>query len=209
MILEAQPDITVVAEAEDGAAAVEQARLHRPDVALVDIRMPKLDGIAATRSIVEQSAPPTRVLILTTFDLDEYVYEAVRAGASGFLLKDAPPARLADGVRTVATGEALLDPSITRRLLDRFARRAPVIGPAPGLADLTAREREILEQVARGLSNTEIAAAIGIGQATVKTHVTRILSKLTLRDRVQVVIFAYEWGLVAPGASQSERQKGV
>lgn len=209
MILEAQPDITVVAEAEDGAAAVEQARLHRPDVALVDIRMPKLDGITATRRIVEQSAPPTRVLILTTYDLDEYVYEAVRAGASGFLLKDAPPARLADGVRTVASGEALLDPSITRRLLDRFARRAPVIGPAPGFADLTAREREILEHVARGLSNTEIAAAIGIGQATVKTHVTRILSKLALRDRVQVVIFAYEWGLVAPGASQSESRKSV
>jgi len=203
MILEAQPDIMVVAEAEDGAAAVEQARLHQPDVALVDIRMPKLDGIAATRRIVELNAPPTRVLILTTFDLDEYVYEAVRAGASGFLLKDAPPARLADGVRTVATGEALLDPSITRRLLDRFARRAPVIGPAPGIADLTAREREVLEQVARGLSNTEIAAVIGIGQATVKTHVTRILSKLALRDRVQVVVFAYEWGLIAPGASHT------
>jgi DNA-binding NarL/FixJ family response regulator len=202
MILEAQPDITVVAEAGDGAEAVEQARLHRPDVALVDIRMPRLDGIAATRRIIELTAPATRVLILTTFDLDEYVYEAVRAGASGFLLKDAPPARLAEGVRTVATGEALLAPSITRRLLERFARRAPVSGVPPGLADLTAREREVLAQVARGLSNAEIAAVIGVAEATVKTHVTRLLSKLALRDRVQVVIFAYEWGLVAPGTSQ-------
>ena len=199
MILDAQPDITVVAEAGDGAEAVEQAQLHRPDVALVDIRMPKLDGIAATRRIVELTAPATRVLILTTFDLDEYVYEAVRAGASGFLLKDAPPARLAEGVRTVAAGEALLAPSITRRLLERFARRAPATGVAPGLADLTAREREVLAQVARGLSNAEIGAVIGVGEATVKTHVTRLLSKLELRDRVQVVIFAYEWGLVAPG----------
>ena len=202
MILEAQADITVVAEAGDGAEAVEQARLHRPDVALVDIRMPKLDGIAATRRIVELTTPATRVLILTTFDLDEYVYEAVRAGASGFLLKDTPPARLAEGVRTVATGEALLAPSITRRLLERFARRAPVTGVAPGFADLTAREREVLGQVARGLSNSEIAAVIGVGEATVKTHMTRLLSKLALRDRVQVVIFAYEWGLIAPGISR-------
>jgi DNA-binding NarL/FixJ family response regulator len=200
MILDAQPDITVVAEAGDGAEAVEQAQLHRPDVALVDIRMPKLDGIAATRRIVELTAPATRVLILTTFDLDEYVYEAVRAGASGFLLKDAPPARLAEGVRTVAAGEALLAPSITRRLLDRFARRAPASGVAPGLADLTAREREVLAHVARGLSNSEIAGVIGVGEATVKTHVTRVLSKLALRDRVQVVIFAYEWGISVPGA---------
>lgn len=199
MILDAQPDITVVAEAGDGAEAVEHARLHRPDVALLDIRMPKLDGIAATRRIIELLPPAPRVLILTTFDLDEYVYEAVRAGASGFLLKDAPPTRLAEGVRTVAAGEALLDPSITRRLLDRFTRRAPVTGVAPGLADLTAREREVLAHVARGLSNSEIAAVIGVGEATVKTHVTRVLSKLALRDRVQVVIFAYEWGLIAPG----------
>lgn len=198
MILDAQPDITVVAEAGDGAEAVEQAQLHRPDVALVDIRMPKLDGIAATRRIVELTAPATRVLILTTFDLDEYVYEAVRAGASGFLLKDAPPERLAEGVRTVAAGEALLASSITRRLLERFACRAAT-GVAPGLADLTARERQVLAQVARGLSNAEIGAVIGVGEATVKTHVTRLLSKLELRDRVQVVIFAYEWGLVAPG----------
>ena len=200
MILDAQPDITVVAEAGDGAEAVEHARLHRPDVALLDIRMPKLDGIAATRRIIELLPPAPRVLILTTFDLDEYVYEAVRAGASGFLLKDAPPTRLAEGVRTVAAGEALLDPSITRRLLDRFTRRAPVTGVAPGLADLTAREREVLAHVARGLSNNEIAAVIGVGEATVKTHVTRVLSKLALRDRVQVVIFAYEWGLIEPGA---------
>jgi len=202
MILDAQPDITVVAEAADGVEAVEQTRLHRPDVALVDVRMPRLDGIAATRRIVELSDPATHVLILTTFDLDEYVYEAVRAGASGFLLKDAPPAKLAEGVRTVAVGEALLAPSITRRLLERFARRAPIAGVAPGLADLTAREREVLAQVARGLSNAEIARVIGIGEATVKTHVTRLLSKLELRDRVQVVIFAYEWGLVGPGTSR-------
>jgi DNA-binding NarL/FixJ family response regulator len=201
MILDAQPDIRVVAEAGDGAEAVEQARLHRPDVALVDVRMPKLDGIAATKRIVELAESSTRVLILTTFDLDEYVYEAIRAGASGFLLKDVPPARLAEGVRTVAIGEALLAPSITRRLLDRFAQRALATGAAPGLADLTAREREVLGQVARGLSNTEIAAVIGVGQATVKTHVTRLLSKLGLRDRVQVVIFAYEWGLVSPGVA--------
>jgi DNA-binding NarL/FixJ family response regulator len=206
MILDAQPDITVVAEAGDGAEAVEQARLHRPDVALVDVRMPKLDGIAATRRIVELTDPATRVLILTTFDLDEYVYEAVRAGASGFLLKDAPPARLAEGVRTVAIGEALLAPSIIRRLLDRFARRPPATGVAPGLADLTAREREVLAQVARGFSNSEIAAGLGVGEATVKTHVTRLLSKLALRDRVQVVIYAYEWGLVAPvGSHDSSR----
>ncbi len=199
MILDAQPDITVVAEAADGVEAVEQARVHRPDVALVDVRMPRLDGIAATRSIVDLADPATHVLILTTFDLDEYVYEAVRAGASGFLLKDVPPARLTDGVRTVAAGEALLAPSITRRLLERFVRIPPRSGNAPGLADLTAREREVLDQVARGLSNAEIAAVIGAGEATVKTHVTRLLSKLDLRDRVHVVIFAYEWGLVGPG----------
>jgi len=200
MILDAQPDISVVAEAGDGLEAIERTRTSRPDVALMDIRMPKLDGIAATRRILQGAGSLTRVLILTTFDLDEYVYEAVRAGASGFLLKDAPPQQLVNGVRVIAAGDALLAPSITRRLLERFARRPPAGVTLPAEVKLlTEREREVLINIAKGLSNAEIAAAIGVAEATVKTHVTRVLSKLDCRDRVQAVVFAYESGLVQPG----------
>ncbi len=200
MILDAQPDISVVAEAGDGLEAIERSRTSRPDVALMDIRMPKLDGIAATRRILQVPGSLTRVLILTTFDLDEYVYEAVRAGASGFLLKVAPPSQLVNGVRVIAAGDALLAPSITRRLLERFARRPPAGVALPAEVKLlTDREREVLIHIAKGLSNVEIAAAIGVAEATVKTHVTRVLSKLDCRDRVQAVVFAYESGLVQPG----------
>jgi len=201
VILEVHPDFAVVGEAGDGLAAVAEAARTRPDVVLMDVRMPRLDGIEATRRIV-QADPHVRVLILTTFDLDEYVYGAVRAGASGFLLKDAPPDELARGVRVVAAGEALLAPTATRRLLEEFARR-----PAPGaeaeeLANVTKREREVLILVAQGLSNREIAEALAIGEATVKTHVARVLGKLGRRDRVQAVVFAYESGLLAPMARE-------
>jgi len=194
VILEEHPDLTVVGEAADGLVAVAEAALTRPDVVLMDVRMPRLDGIEATRRIV-RADPRVRVLVLTTFDLDEYVYGAVQAGASGFLLKDAPPDELVRGVRVVAAGEALLAPSVTRRLLEEFARR-----PAPGaaakrLAGMTKREREVLVLVARGLSNREIADELAIGEATVKTHVARVLDKLGLRDRVQAVAFAYRSGL--------------
>ncbi len=200
MILDAQPDISVVAEAGDGLEAIERSRTSRPDVALVDIRMPKLDGIAATRRILQVPDSLTRVLILTTFDLDEYVYEAVRAGASGFLLKDAPPSQLVNGVRVIAAGDALLAPSITRRLLERFARRPPAGAALPAeVKGLTDRERDVLIHIAKGLSNAEIATAIGVAEATVKTHVTRVLAKLDCRDRVQAVVFAYESGFVQPG----------
>jgi len=200
MILDAQSDISVVAEAGDGLEAIELSRTSRADVALMDIRMPKLDGIAATRRILQVPDSLTRVLILTTFDLDEYVYEAVRAGASGFLLKVAPPSQLVNGVRVIAAGDALLAPSITRRLLERFARRPPAGVALPAeVKGLTDREREVLIHIVKGLSNAEIAAAIGVAEATVKTHVTRVLSKLDCRDRVQAVVFAYESGLVQPG----------
>jgi DNA-binding NarL/FixJ family response regulator len=198
-MLAAHDDLEVVGEAEDGAAAVEQALRLRPDVVVMDIRMPRLDGIEATRRLRAQPGSP-QVLVLTTFDLDEYVYEALRAGASGFVLKDAPPSQLAEAVRTVAAGETLLAPAVTRRLVERFVRR-----PAPGaaaqerLAELTEREHEVLRLIARGLSNGEIAARLYLSEATVKTHVTRILAKLDLRDRVQAVVFAYEIGLVEPG----------
>jgi DNA-binding NarL/FixJ family response regulator len=199
MILDAQPDISVVAEAGDGLEAIERSRTSRPDVALMDIRMPKLDGIGATRRILQVPGSLTRVLILTTFDLDEYVYAAVRAGASGFLLKIAPPSQLVNGVRVIAAGDALLAPSITRRLLEQFARRPPAGVALPAEVKLlTDREREVLIHIAKGLSNVEIAAAIGVAEATVKTHVTRVLSKLDCRDRVQAVVFAYESGLVQP-----------
>jgi DNA-binding NarL/FixJ family response regulator len=194
-ILESEPDLEVVGEAGDGAEAVERVALLRPDVVLMDIRMPGVDGLEATRRV----AGRTRVLILTTFDASEYVYEALRAGASGFLLKDTPAAQLVTGIRVVAQGEALLAPSVTRRLIEQFARRpAPSFRPE-AVAELTARELEVLRLLARGLSNAEIAQELVIGDATVKTHVARVLQKLGLRDRVQAVVIAYESGLVQPG----------
>ena len=200
-ILEAEPDLDVVAEAADGEDAVAETRLHRPDVVLMDIRMPVLDGIEATRRIVA-AQPTARVLILTTFGLDTYVFDALRAGASGFMLKDAPPEELVAAVRLVARGEALLAPAVTRGVIEEFARRP--VGrtpePSPALAELTAREREVLELLARGRSNPEICAELVISEATAKTHVARILQKLGLRDRVQAVIYAYENGVVTPAA---------
>jgi DNA-binding NarL/FixJ family response regulator len=196
MILEAQPDLRVVAEAADGVEAVAAAREHRPDVVLMDIRMPRMDGVEATRRLAGH-----RVLILTTFNLDEYVIEALRAGASGFLLKDAPPEELVRAVRVVAAGDALLSPAVTRRLLDSVVRRLPAAAtPAPAvLRDLTERELDVLRLVARGMSNSEIAAQLVLGETTVKTHVSHVLDKLGLRDRVQAVVVAYELGLVSPG----------
>jgi DNA-binding NarL/FixJ family response regulator len=201
MILEARDDLEVVGEAEDGVEAVALARSLRPDAILMDVRMPKLDGIEATRQIVG-SGSPARVLILTTYDLDEYVYAAIRVGASGFLLKDVEPAQLADAVRVVARGDALLAPTVTRRLLERFVDTLPGEAPAPppGLSSLTARKREILELVAAGLSNAEIAERLFLGETTVKTHVSSVLRKLGLRDRVQAVVLAYETGLVQRSA---------
>jgi DNA-binding NarL/FixJ family response regulator len=209
MILDAEDDLEIVGEASDGAEAVEQALALRPDVVLMDIRMPELDGIEATRRIVagigagDADAPPVRVLMLTTFDLNEYVYEALRAGASGFLLKDVPPEQLAAGIRVVASGEALLAPSITRRLIEEFANARPAEPPAPPKAfdELTARELEVFRCIARGLSNAEIAAELIVSETTVKTHVARLLMKLGLRDRVQAVVLAYESGIVTPGAA--------
>ncbi len=200
MILDAQDDIEVVGEAPDGVEAVVEARELRPDVVLMDIRMPGRDGLQATRDVVRELSD-TRVLILTTFDLNEYVYEAMRAGASGFLLKDVPRAQLIDGVRTVAAGDALLAPAITRRLIEQFVKRPPAsIRPLPPSLDaLTARELEVLKLVAAGLSNSEIAGRLVVSEATVKTHVAHALAKLDLRDRVQAVVFAYESGLVEPG----------
>jgi DNA-binding NarL/FixJ family response regulator len=198
MVLEAEEDIAVVGEAANGEQAVHGTQRLKPDVVLMDIRMPELDGIAATRRIV--AADAARVLILTTFDLDEYVYDALGAGASGFLLKDSPPEQLVAAIRVVAGGEALLAPSVTSRLIDAFARsRASRPAPPPGLDELTARELEVFGLVARGLSNAEIAAALVVGDTTVKTHVARMLAKLGLRDRVQAVVLAYESGLVRPG----------
>jgi len=194
MILETQPDIEVVAEAEDGIEAIEQVATHRPDVVLMDVRMPRLDGVAATRRILAEY-PDTRVLVLTTFDEDAIVYDAFRAGASGFLLKMVPPARLADAIRTVATGEELLAPSVTRRLIETILS-GPSAAAGHGLEELTERERQVLELIGRGLSNGEIAEHLVISQATVKTHVNRVFSKLQLRDRVQAVVLAYESGLV-------------
>jgi DNA-binding NarL/FixJ family response regulator len=201
MILEAEPDITVIGVAGDGAEAVELAEHHRPDVVLMDIRMPVMDGVEATRRIAGPEVDdPMRVIILTTFDLDEYVFEALRAGASGFLLKDTPPEELAAAVRVVAAGDALLAPSVTRRLVAEFASRPTLeVTVAPGLGTLTDREREVLVLMARGLSNAEIAGELIVGETTVKTHVGRILMKLQLRDRVQAVVLAYECGLVRPG----------
>ena len=197
MILDAEPDIEVVGEAADGLEAVLAARQTEPDVILMDVRMPTMDGIEATR-LLTQREPPARVLILTTFDLDEYVYEALRAGASGFLLKDRPPEELVAAVRVVASGDALLAPSVTRRLIEEFAKRAPKVS-RDDLAELTDREREVLVLIARGLSNAEIAKALFVAETTVKTHVGHVLTKLGLRDRAQAVVVAYESGVVQPG----------
>ena len=201
MILDAQEDVEVVGQAAHGAEAVELVRKTQPDVVLMDVRMPVLDGIQATRRLREHGFADLRVLILTTFDLDEYVYEALKAGANGFLLKDAPRARLIEAVRTVAAGEALLAPEVMRRLIERY-----VEGPSPSdgepveLARLTERERGVLGLVARGLSNAEIAKGLFLSEATVKTHVAHLLQKLDLRDRVQAVVWAYESGVVRPGS---------
>ena len=203
MILEAEADIEVVGEAADGQEAVSQSTQSSPDIVLMDIRMPVMDGVEATRRLAGPDiVEPTRVIILTTFDLDEYVVDALRSGASGFLLKDVPPEKLVEAVRIVAGGEALLAPSITRRLLDKYANRLPDPHAAevPALASLTEREREVLKLVARGLSNAEIAEELYVAETTVKTHVGRVLMKLNLRDRVQAVVLAYEAGLVQPGA---------
>jgi DNA-binding NarL/FixJ family response regulator len=199
MILKAEPDIEVVGEAADGEQAVAATQRFQPDVVVMDVRMPHMDGLEATRRILTSPAGRTRVLMLTTFDLDEYVYDALRAGASGFLLKDGPADQLVAAIRSVAGGGALLAPTVTRRLIEEFARGAPPAAPA-ALADLTARERTVLEHLARGLSNAEIAAQLTLGEATIKTHVARVLSKLGLRDRTQAVIYAYESGLVRPQA---------
>jgi DNA-binding NarL/FixJ family response regulator len=209
MVIESQPDLRVAGEAANGIEAVRQVATLQPDVVLMDVRMPQLDGVEATRRIVA-SGSNTRIIILTTFDLDEYVYAALRAGASGFLLKDAQPADLLSAIRAVASGDAVVAPSITRRLLDAYANRQAPLGAGnredlinaeqrERLEQLTAREREVLMLVARSLSNAEIAAQLVLSEATVKSHVGRVLSKLELRDRVQIVVFAYETGLVRPG----------
>jgi DNA-binding NarL/FixJ family response regulator len=198
-ILEAQEDLEVVGEAADGGDAVTIAREVRPDVVLMDVRMPGVDGIEATRRLVRDGDAP-RVLMLTTFDLDEYVYEAMKAGASGFLLKDAPRDQLVGAVRTVAAGDALLAPALVRRLIEDFVRRPPPGGRSPtDLGELTERELEVLELITRGLANAEIAAQLFLSEATVRTHVSHIFAKLGLRDRVQAVVLAYETGLVQPG----------
>jgi DNA-binding NarL/FixJ family response regulator len=196
MILSDQSDLEVVGEAATGLEAVQVCAETRPDVVLMDVRMPELDGIDATRIVTAVENPP-RVLVLTTFDLDDVVYEALRAGASGFLLKDAPEERLTTAIRVVADGGSLFAPSVTRRLIEEFSRRTPA-GPPPDLGTLTDRETEVLTQVARGLSNAEIAAELFVSENTVKTHVARVLMKLGLRDRVQAVVLAYESGLVRP-----------
>ena len=202
MILDAEPDMEVVGEAGDGREAVDQVRLLRPDVVLMDIRMPELDGLEAARRILSTNgAEAPKILMLTTFDLDEYVYEALRAGASGFLLKDTPPEQLVSAIHVIAQGEALLSPSITRRVISEFVKGT---GPKPQaqfprLQDLTARELEVMKAIARGLSNAEIAKELFVSETTVKTHVARILMKLGLRDRVQAVVLAYEAGVVQPG----------
>jgi DNA-binding NarL/FixJ family response regulator len=201
-ILDAQPDMEVVGEADDGGQAVEEALRLRPDVVIMDIRMPNVDGIEATRRLNATGTGGPRILVLTTFDLDEYVFEALRAGAGGFMLKDAPPGQLAEAVRTVAAGDSLLAPAVTKRLVERFVRRPlPDAVRRERFDELTARELEVLTLITRGLSNAEIGGELFLSEATVKTHVTRVLSKLGVRDRVQAVVLAYESGLVEPGGT--------
>ena len=211
MVFEPEPDVEIVGEAADGDEAVRQARAVGPDVVLMDVRMPRRDGIQATRAIlgqalVEAPVEAPRVLVLTTFDHDEYVYEALRAGASGFLLKDVPPEQLVAGIRAVASGDALLAPSVTRRVIEEFVRRPPesVRASPAQLAELTARELEVLKLIARGLSNAEIAAELFVSETTVKTHVTHVLQKLNLRDRVQAVVLAYQTGPAATHTSAGQ-----
>lgn len=204
MILESEPDVVVVGEAGDGEKAVTEARALQPDVVLMDIRMPRMDGVEATRSITgTDRSSQVKVLVLTTFDLDEYIVEALKAGASGFLLKDVPPDDLVDAIRIVARGDAVVAPTVTRRLLDRFAQNlaSPNEKVDALVSRLTEREREVLQHVARGLSNNEIATELFVSETTVKTHVGNVLAKLGLRDRVQAVVFAYESGLTRPGSS--------
>jgi DNA-binding NarL/FixJ family response regulator len=204
MIINTEPDLQVVGEAEDGRQAITQTHRLQPDVVLMDVRMPELDGVQATRQLAGPGVPhPTKVIILTTFDLDEYVVEALRAGASGFLLKDASATTLVEAIRVVARGEALLAPTVTRRLLDRFAPRLPAVDPlvTHNLATLTERELEILKLIARGLSNQEIATRLFLAETTVKTHVSNLLAKLQLRDRIQAVVLAYDTGIVRPGGA--------
>jgi DNA-binding NarL/FixJ family response regulator len=208
VIVNAEPDMEVVGEAGDGRETIDAVALHRPDVVLMDIRMPNLDGIEATRQIATREQPP-RVVILTTFDLDEYVYRALQAGASGFLLKDAGADELLRAVRVVAAGEALLSPTITRRLIEDYARRPAPAGRPPALEELTPRELEVLELIASGFSNADIAREFVVSDATVKTHVTRIFGKLGLHDRAQAVVLAYESGLVQPGAARTPRAAGA
>ena len=209
MILEAQPDIDVVGDAENGRLGVELCLRTRPDVVLMDIRMPVLDGIEATRLITSTEGCDTKVLVLTTFDLDEYVYAAIRVGASGYMLKDTPAKELVAAVRVIAQGDALLSPSVTKRLIEEFNRQPEPQAVAAALPDdLTEREREALELLARGLSNREIAAEMYIGEATAKTHISRLLTKLGVRDRVQAVVLAYETGLVRPGVSTKREADG-
>jgi DNA-binding NarL/FixJ family response regulator len=209
MVLEAREDMRVIGEADDGIQAVALAGHARPDVILMDIRMPNMDGVEATRRLVA-AGNPARILILTTYDADEYVFEALRAGASGFLLKDIRPVELVEAIRVIARGEALLAPTVTRRLLDRFAQTLPAAGAVadPALASLTERETEVLALLATGLSNLELAERLFLTEATVKTHVSSILRKLGLRDRVQAVVLAYQAGLVRPHASLSGRRPG-
>jgi DNA-binding NarL/FixJ family response regulator len=203
VLVETAPDMEVVGEASDGAQAVELVARTLPDVVLMDVRMPDVDGIEATRRLLGEDGSAVKVLMLTTFDMDEYVYDALRVGASGFLLKDVPPEQLVDGIRAVAKGDALLAPSVTRRVIEEFVRRPPASLRTlpPKLQELTARELEVLKLIARGLSNAEIATQLFVSEATVKTHVAHVLMKLDLRDRVQAVVTAYESGLVEPGES--------
>jgi DNA-binding NarL/FixJ family response regulator len=198
MVVEAEPDIEVVGEAADGEEAVQVVSRLKPDVALLDIRMPRLDGIAAAQRLLEEGSR-SRVLMLTTFDSSEYLYGALRAGTSGFLLKEAPPEQLVQAIRVVAGGDALLAPSLTRRLIEEFARQGPALQPPPSFAELTPREVEVLRLVARGRSNAEISDELVVSAHTVKTHVARVLMKLGVRDRVQAVVYAYEAGVVHPG----------
>lgn len=203
MILEAEADLEIVGEASNGLEAIDQAHEHAPDVVLMDVRMPELDGIEATRRLLANGSD-TKVVMLTTFDMDEYVYDALQAGASGFLLKDVPPESLVEGIRAVANGNALLAPSVTRRLIEEFVRSgSPRVTRPKGLDELTARELEVLQLIARGMSNAEIAQELFVSETTVKTHVAHVLMKLGLRDRVQAVVLAYECGVVQPGASPS------